>query len=126
MVAIPGNHPTLKEAFKVAGYCSSLGGTPVASYIPVPFNARVGKIGVIPYGAITTADCTITVAVNGTTNTNLAGTLPLSGAAAGVAATWSPATPVYVAEGDYITLTPSGASGANIAGMFHINFVVGS
>jgi hypothetical protein len=124
MVAIPGNHPILKEAFSTA-YCSSIGGTPVAAYIRVPYNCRLGKLSLIPYGTITTADCTVTVAINGTTNANLGGTLPVSGAAAGNAASWAPAALVYAAEGDYITFTPSGASGASIAGAFGVNFIMG-
>jgi hypothetical protein len=124
MVAIPGNHPTLREVFATV-YCPSIGGTPVAAYIRVPFNARIGRMHLIPQGTITTADCTVTVAVNGTTNANLAGTLPVAAAGPGVANTWVPLIPVYMAEGDYITFTPSGASGASIAGVFGVNFIMG-
>lgn len=124
MVAIPVNHPTLREAFSNV-YCSSIGGTPVAAYIRVPFRCRIGKLSLIPQGTITTADCTVTVAINGTTNTNLAGTLPVAGAAPGVGASWTPLIPVYANEDDYITLTPSGASGASIAGQFGVNFITG-
>jgi hypothetical protein len=122
-MALTVNHPTLKETFQTV-YCPSIGGTPVAAYVRVPFRAIVGKVGVIAQGAITTTDCTVTVAVNGTTNTALAGTLPVAGAAAGQVATWTPTTNVYVNEDDYITFTPSGASGASIAGVFTINFKV--
>lgn len=125
MVAIPVNHPVLKETFSVPGYSTSIGGTPVACYIRVPFRARIGKLSAITQGAITTADCTVTVALNGTTNTNLAGTIPVAGAAAGQVASWAPAIPVYANEDDYITITPSGASGSNIACMFGVNFVLG-
>lgn len=121
-MALPTNHPTLKEAFSTI-YCPSIGTTPVAAYIRVPYRSRLGKISVIPQGTITTADCTVTVAVNGTTNAALAGTLPVSTAAPGVAAVWSPTTAVYVNEDDYITLTPSGASGSNIAAQFGVNFI---
>jgi len=121
-MALPTNHPLLRENFATV-YCSSIGATPVAAYIRVPYRARLGKISVIPQGAITTADCTVTVAVNGTTNTALAGTLPVSTAAAGVAAVWTPTSTVYVNEDDYITFTPSGASGASIAGVFGVNFI---
>jgi hypothetical protein len=123
-MAIPGNHPILKEAFRSV-YCSSIGGTPVSAYIRAPFNARIGTIAVMPQGAITTADCAFAVAVNGTTNANLAGTLPVSGAAAGTAASWIPAILTYVAEGDTIKFTPSGASGSNIAADISINFIMG-
>lgn len=121
-MALTVNHPTLKEAFSQV-YCPSIGASPVAAYIRVPFRCRVGKLSVIPQGTITTGDCTVTVAVNGTTNTNLAGTLPVSGAAPGVAATWTPTAAVYLSEDDYVTFTPSGASGSTIAGVFGINFV---
>ncbi len=123
-MAIPGNHPILKESFETV-YCSSIGGTPVSTYIRVPFNCRIGTMSVTPHGAITTADCAIAVAINGTANANLAGTLPLSGAAAGTAASWVPAVLTYAAEGDIIKFTPSGASGASIAATFGINLIMG-
>jgi len=123
-MAIPGNHPFLKEAFETI-YCSSIGGTPVSTYIRAPFNCRIGTMSVTPHGAITTADCAIAVAVNGTANSNLAGTLPVSGAAAGTPAVWTPLIPTYVAEGDIIKFTPSGASGSSIAATFGINFIAG-
>jgi len=121
-MALPLNHPLLRENFATI-YCPSIGTTPVAAYKRVPYRSRIGKISVIPQGTITSADCTVTVAVNGTTNTALGGTLPVSGAGAGVLAEWSPTTSVYVNEGDYITFTPSGASGSSIAAEFGINFV---
>lgn len=122
-MALPVLHRTLAESFSTV-YCPSIGGSPVACYIRVPFRSKIGKLGVTAQGVITTADCTVTVAVNGTTNTALAGTLPVSGAAAGQVATWSPTTTVYVNEDDYITFTPSAASGSSIAGVFSINFIV--
>jgi len=121
-MALPTNHPLLRENFATV-YCPSIGGTPVAAYIRVPYRSRIGKISIIPQGTITTADCAVTVAVNGTTNTALAGTLPVSTAAPGIAAVWTPTTTVTVNEDDYITLTPSGASGSNIAGVFGVNFI---
>jgi len=121
-MALPTNHPLLRENFATV-YCPSIGSSPVAAYIRVPYRARIGKVSVIPQGTITTADCTVTVAVNGTTNTALAGTLPVSGAAPGVAAVWTPTTTVVVNEDDYITFTPSAASGSSIAGVFGINFI---
>lgn len=125
MVAIPSNHPTLKEA-RVQTQTTSIGGTPVACYAPVPVTGRISKIMACDQGAITTADCTMTVAVNGTTNTALGFTIALSGAAAGRVTSAVPTSPVYVSEGDYITLTPSGASGATIGGVFVITVVQGA
>lgn len=125
MVAIPQNHPTLKEA-RVQTQTSSIGGTPLACYAPVPLRGRVTKITACDQGAITTADCTMTVAVNGTTVTALGFTIALTGAAAGRVTAAAPTSPVYVSEDDYITLTPSGASGSTIGCVFVITVAQGS
>lgn len=121
-MALNTNHPMLKEEF-LSVYCPSIGGTPVAAYIRVPFSGRLGTMGVMPQGVITTADLVVTVAVNGTTNTALAGSLPFTSAAAGTGNTWVPTTAVYVSEGDTIKFTPSAASGASIAGVFAVNII---
>jgi hypothetical protein len=79
-LALPNTHPTLKEQrFQLT--TTSIGTTPVACYGGVPFRGRIVKIQAVTQGTITTADCTLTIAVNGTTNSNLAGTIPVSGAA---------------------------------------------
>lgn len=112
-MALTVNHPTLKEArFGIA--TTSIGGTPVACYGGIPYRGRISKISAVTQGSITTADCTITVAINGTTNTALGFTIPVSGAASGQIVTMTPTTAVYVNEDDVITFTPSGASGASI------------
>src|SRR5438445_2138943 len=108
-MALTVNHPTLKESRSHAA-TTSIGGTPLACYAAVPYRGRISQIVACDQGAITTADCTMTVAVNGTTNTALGFTIPLTGAAAGRVTSATPTSAVYVSEGDYITLTPSGAS----------------
>lgn len=122
-MALTLNHPTLKEQ-GVQGYTTSIGGTPVATYIRVPFRARISKLSATCYGAITTADCVVTVAVNGTTNTALAGTIAVASAAAGQVVSWIPTSAVYVSEDDYVTITPSAASGSSIGAMFRVDFQV--
>jgi septal ring-binding cell division protein DamX len=114
-MALPTNHPTLKEVSHGPTRTSSVGGTPVACYTRVKVRGRINQLWAITQGTITSADATITVAVNGTTNTALAGTIPVASAAAGQVVNWTPTAAVYVNEGDYITWTPSGASGATIA-----------
>ena len=53
-MALPTNHPLLRENFATV-YCPSIGSSPVAAYIRVPYRARIGKVSVIPQGTITTA-----------------------------------------------------------------------
>jgi hypothetical protein len=118
-MAYPNTHPTLKEQ-RIQMQTTSIGGTPVACYRAVPFRGRITKLQATTQGTITTADCTLTVAINGTTNANLAGTIPVAGAATPQIVTWYPATTVAVSEDDYITITPSGASGASIGCVFDI------
>lgn len=118
-MALTINHPTLKES-RTHASTTSIGGTPVACYAAVPYRGRISQITACDQGAITTADCTVTVAINGTTSTPLAGTIALTGAAAGRVTSWIPTSAVYVAEGDYITITPSGASGSTIGCNFTI------
>jgi hypothetical protein len=112
-------HPTLKEQ-RIMLRTTSIGATPVACYGGVPFRGRITKLQATTQGTITTADCTLTVAINGTTSTPLAGTIPVSGAATPQIVTWIPTTQVFVNEDDYITITPSGASGASIGCVFDI------
>ena len=119
-MALPTIHPMLKEKHATAN-TTSIGATPVACYARVPMKGRISQVWAIAQGAITTADATITVALNGTTNTALAGTIPVASAAAGQVVSWIPTSPVYVSENDYITFTPSGASGSSIGCQFGID-----
>lgn len=98
----------------------SVGTTPVAAYLRAPLRARILKFTGILGGAITTADATITVAVNGTTVGTF--TVTQAGSAAGQLFSGQTTTNAlsYVNEDDVISLTPSGASGASIPMHFSI------
>lgn len=117
-MAYPNNRVFFEE--RVSVQTTSIGGTPVACYVGAPCRGRITKWSLVAQGAITTADAAIAVAVNGTTNTGMAGTLPVASAAAGQILTVVPTSPVYVSEDDVIRFTPSGASGASIGGQFTI------
>jgi hypothetical protein len=119
-MALPLNHPLDEQRFHAT--TTSIGGTPVACYTAAPYRGRIVKITACDQGAITTADCTMTVAVNGTTVSALGFTVPLAGAAAGRVTTYTPTSPVFVNEDDYLTVTPSGASGSTIG--CQINFFI--
>jgi len=88
----------------------------------VPERARLLNFFGILGGAITTADGTITVAVNGTTVGTF--TVTQSGSAAGQVFTGQTSTQLLsnVNEGDVISFTPSGASGASIPMHFSATF----
>jgi hypothetical protein len=111
-MALPGNH-TL-NTLDLTAYTPSCGATPVAAYMRVPFRAQLKKFTGVLGGAITTADGTITVAVNGVTVGTF--TITQSGSAAGQLFSGATTTTMlsYVNEDDVISFTPSGASGATI------------
>lgn len=115
-MAYPSKH-RINVAHRTS-YCSSIGSTPVATYIYVPFTAQLARVDVVTHGIITTADCSVAVAVNGSAIAGSPFTIPVSGAAAGQTATLTPTSPVFVNDGDVISFTPSGASGSNIAATF--------
>lgn len=102
----------------ISAYTPSAGATPVAAYASAPFRGRLLKVRGVLGGAITTANGTITIAVNGTTVGSF--TVTQSGSAAGSSFGVVLASPVYLNEDDVISLTPSGASGSTIPMHFHL------
>ena len=98
----------------ITTYTPSCGASPVVAYARAPFRGAIRKFTGILGGAITTADGTITVAVNGTTIGTF--TVTQSGSAAGQLFSGAPTTVALSAinEDDVISFTPSGASGASI------------
>jgi hypothetical protein len=96
----------------------SIGASPVAAYLRVPFRCSIEKLTAVANGSITTADCSIAVALNGAAVSGSPFTLPVAGAGAGQVASMTPTAKSYANEDDTISFTPSGASGANIAGNF--------
>jgi len=117
-MSLPNNRPFNEVRSEVQ--TTSIGGTPVAAYTDAPCRGLITKLSLVAQGAITTADCAIAVAINGTNNTALAFTLPVASAAAGQIVTAIPTAAVYVNEDDVIKFTPSGASGSTIGGKFAV------
>jgi len=114
---LPNNHPTLKEA-QVECDSSSIGTAPVTAYARAPFRGRIVKFGGIAAAAITTSDCTVTVAVNGASIGTF--TFPVAAAAAGQLSSGAPLTFAgqAVNEDDVISFAPSGASGTAVPASF--------
>jgi len=119
-MALPVHHTF--NTIDLTAYTPSCGASPVAAYVRAPLRGTLRKFSGILGGAITTADCTVTVAVNGTAVGTFTATQ--AGSAAGLLFSGAPSTLVLsqVNEDDVISLTPSGASGAAIP--MHFSVVV--
>jgi hypothetical protein len=99
-------------------YSPSIGASPVAAYIRIPFRCQIGSLYAVANGAITTTDCSVAVALNGTAISGSPFTIPVASAAAGEVASMTPSSPTYANADDYLSFTPSGASGSSISAMF--------
>ena len=99
-------------------YCSSIGATPVVANIYIPFRCKIGRVDAVTNGSITTADCSVAVALNGTAVSGSPFIIPVATAGAGQTASLIPTAFVYANDGDVLSFTPSGASGAAVSAMF--------
>jgi hypothetical protein len=111
-MALPSLHRF--RDFTMTFNTTSVGATPVACYNTSPWRGTVMKIIATTQGAITTTDSVIAFALNGTANTAGNLTIPVASAAAGQSVVQIATSPIYVNDGDVITLTPSGGGGTNI------------
>jgi hypothetical protein len=116
-MALPNPHP-LNEVV-VYAFSPSVGATPIAARAVSPVRGRVIKTGSVLYGAITTADAAIAVAINGTAVTNGGFTITQASSAAGDVDEAIPTGANLINEGDQISFTPSGASGSSIGANFY-------
>jgi hypothetical protein len=115
-MTLPVSHP-LKE-YHLNVYISSIGATPTVGYVAVPKKGRIVGIKAVQSAAVTGTSA-VAVAVNGgTALSSLA--LSITGGSAGTefSATANSTDASDVSEDDVISLTPSGATGASIAGYF--------
>jgi hypothetical protein len=115
-MAYPSTHKL--TVIHLSAHSPSIGASPVAAYLRVPFRCSIEKLTAVANGSITTADCSIAVALNGAAISGSPFTLPVAGAGAGQVASMTPTAKTYANEDDAISFTPSGASGANVAGNF--------
>ena len=114
-MAYPTNR-TLKTV-DLTAYSPSVGASPVAAYVRIPFRCQIVQASSVLGGAITTADSLVACAVNGGA---AFATIDIvqPGSAAGQVNTALPAAATYANENDSVAFTPSGASGANIPAAF--------
>lgn len=115
---IPGHHTF--NTVDLTAYTPSCAASPVAAYIRSNMRGTIRKFTGILGGAITVADATITVAVNGTTIGTFA--LTQASSAAGLLFSGAPTSLVLsqVNEDDVISFTPSGATGTTIPAHFSV------
>lgn len=114
---LPIPHP-LNEVV-VYAFSPSVGGTPIAARAVSPVRGKVIKTGSVLYAAITTADATVAVAINGAAVTGGGFTIPQASSAAGDVASAVPTAANNINEGDQISFTPSGASGTTVGANFY-------
>lgn len=117
-MALPGTHRFRDSTVRMKS--TSIGTTPVACYGRVPHRGTVMLVAACTEGTITSADCTVAFALNGSANTAGNLTIPVAGAATPQTAKAIPTAQIYVVEDDLITLTPSGASGSSIICNFEV------
>jgi hypothetical protein len=115
-MALPVNHP-INEA-RVNAHSPSVGASPIAAYCVAPFRGKLIKVIGVINGAITTADCSCAVAINGTAVTGSPFVITQSGSGAGTTGSLLPSGANIVNEDDYVSVTPSGASGSTVTGNF--------
>jgi hypothetical protein len=101
-------------------YSGSIGGSPVAAYLRIPFRCRIVRLAAVVVGTITTADCSVAVALNGTAISGSPFVIAVSGAAPGEVASMVPTANTYANADDYVSFTPSGASGSNVPATFSV------
>lgn len=126
-MALPNNHP-LNES-TVSCSTNSIGATPLAAVCRAPFRGYIKQLSGVSHGALTSADCSVAVAIitaaaagaapgAGTAITGSPMVLTQANSAAGTSITMVPTGANFVNEGDLIMFTPSGASGTTIGGTF--------
>src|SRR5712691_13555139 len=116
-MTLPVNQPF--NEWTVTAKTASVGTTPVAAWCVAPCKGRIVRTYAVLEGTITTAPAAVAVAINGVSNI---GALSIPIGVAGSGASDAPAVAGVskdVQEGDFISFTPSGATGASIPATFH-------
>ncbi len=118
-MALTVNHPMLKEV-TVFAHTASAGGTPIAAVTRAPFRGKVVKVGGVLAGTLTTADAVVACVINGTTITGCSAVvIPSTLSDVGTSFSAVPTGANTCKEDDYISFTPSAASGSNIPCNFY-------
>jgi hypothetical protein len=117
-MALPNVRPV--NEWTVTAKTASVGTTPAAAWCVAPVKGKIVRTYAVLEGTIT-GTAAIAVAINGGADIGT-GALSIAAGAAGTGASDAPANAnnaAAVNEGDFISFTPSGATGANIPATFH-------
>src|SRR6266567_9547937 len=115
-MTLPVNQPF--NEWTVTAKTASVGTTPAAAWCVAPVKGRIVRTYAVLEGTITTAPAAIAVAINGGANIG-ALAVPIGVAGSGAAdAPPNTAGNAAVNDGDFISFTPSGATGAGIPATF--------
>jgi hypothetical protein len=80
-MALPNIYP-LDVIHSAIAYSPSTGTSPTAAYVPAPVRGQIVGVRSTTYGAITTANCSVAIAINGGSSIGTL-TIPVASAAAG-------------------------------------------
>jgi hypothetical protein len=117
-MALPNVRPV--NEWTVTAKTASVGTTPAAAWCVAPVKGKIVRTYAVLEGTIT-GTAAIAVAINGGPDIG-SGALSIAAGAAGTGASDAPANSANSAavnEGDFISFTPAGATGANIPATFH-------
>jgi hypothetical protein len=117
-MALPNVRPV--NEWTVTAKTASVGTTPAAAWCVAPVKGKIVRTYAVLEGTIT-GTAAIAVAINGGADIGT-GALSIAAGAAGTGASDAPANAnnaAAVNEGDFISFTPAGATGANIPATFH-------
>jgi hypothetical protein len=117
-MALPNVRPV--NEWTVTAKTASVGTTPAAAWCVAPVKGKIVRTYAVLEGTIT-GTAAIAVAINGGSDIGT-GALSIAAGAAGTGANDAPANAnnsAAVNEGDFISFTPSGATGPNIPATFH-------
>jgi hypothetical protein len=116
-MALTVNSPLLRQQV-VYCHSQSIGTTPVAAAIKVPFRGTVVEVGCTPSGTVTSTT-SISYAISGTVMGGSPMSLVSTGAGIGVSVSAVPTNANAVTTDDYITFTPGSGAGAAVPAMFY-------
>lgn len=127
-MALPNNHPTLREV-QVSCHTASFGSTPIAANVRAPFRGRIVKMGCVVNasftGTLTVTPSIIPVAADaaapgaGTAITGGAFTMSATNSASGSSNSIIPTALNLVNEDDIINFVPSGATASSGPALFY-------
>lgn len=114
-MALPNNRSLTEQS--VSAYLADVSAAS-STFVVAPFRGTIKRAYSVIANAITGADCTWTMTINGTAVTGSSTTITQSGSAAGDMDSCVPTAANYVNEGDVIAFVSAGESSTTTPTMF--------